>query len=97
MIQTEAPAHIAVKVCWISFTAMKKFETIFKRWNEALMEYSSLSNPDDTIRNKYMKASNNMIDFLSSVKSVYPKAHLHDCEEGTVNPVRVGSTVLGSY
>ena len=97
MIQTEAPAHIAVKICWISFTAMKKFETIFKRWNETLMEYSSLSNPDDTIRSKYVKASNNMIDFLSSVKSVYPKAHLHDCEEGTVNPVRLGSTVLGSY
>jgi hypothetical protein len=97
MIQTEAPAHIAVKVCWISFTAMKKFETIFKRWNEALMEYSSKTNPNTILKNKYMKASNDMIDFLSSVKSVYPKAHLHDCEEGTVNPVRLGSTVLGSY
>ena len=97
MIQTEAPAHIAVKVCWISFTAMKKFETVYKRWIEVLMEFSLHPYHDATIKNKYMKSSNDMIEFLTSVKSVYPKAHLHDCEEGTVNPVRLGSTVLGSY
>jgi hypothetical protein len=97
LIQTETPAHIAVKICWISFTAMKKFEVIFRKWNAALSDYKTELQPSEANKLKFMKINNELIEFLGNVKSKYPKAHLHDCEEGTVNPVRLGQTTLGSY
>lgn len=39
-----------------------------------------------------------VVILLSELRNTYPGATLHDCEEGgDLNPVRLGSTALGSY
>jgi hypothetical protein len=98
VVESESSAHIAVKVCWISFTSMKKFEDIFQEWLEALRDYAKDLKKDDDAKKLALKEANNkMIEFLKTVHSEYPEARLHDCEEGVTNPVRLGSTVLGSF
>lgn len=96
IMRTEAPAHISLKICWINFTSMKKFEKIFKNWLEAMQELRRDFIVDDESKmDDFREANNAMIDFLANVHSEYPEAHLHDCEEGESNPVLLGSTVLG--
>jgi hypothetical protein len=98
VMESESPAHIAVKVCWISFTSMKKFEDIFQEWLIALREYAEdLKKDDDAKKLNLKEANNKLVEFLKTVHSEYPEARLHDCDEGVTNPVRLGSTVLGSF
>lgn len=96
-IRREAPAHVHVKVCWISFIDMHRFEQAYMEWLKALKEYRKDQYPDDVRREVIRVASNNMIDVLDRLHSVYPEATLHDCAEGTTNPVRLGKTNLGSF
>lgn len=97
MIRTEAPAHLSLKICWINFTSMKKFETIFKKWLEALQDYESDIIANEMKKNALMNANNEMVVFLANINSEYPQALLHDCDEGMTNPVMLGSTALGGY
>src|SRR5699024_5270528 len=38
--EAESPAHTMIKVCWVNYTSMKKFEDIFKEWLNALRDYA---------------------------------------------------------
>ena len=97
-IRTEAPAHVSLKICWLNYTSMSQFETIYKEWLEALDAWGS-----DLFRNNFAKqtklreANNKMVSFLATVHSEYPEARLHDCETGVTNPVMLNNTVLGTF
>jgi hypothetical protein len=92
----EAPAHVHAKVCWLSFTAMQQFEQALKAWRNALKAYRKDQLPNNIRKEAIRKASNDMVTVLNNLHSVYPEATLHDCDEGTTNPVRLGNTNLGS-
>lgn len=98
VFEEETPAHIATKVCWLGYVSMKKFETIYIEWLTALKTYGIDLKKGNTIKMQQLKTANNkMIDFLKTVHSEYPVARLHDCETSVTNPVRLGTTVLGSF
>lgn len=93
-IREEAPAHMQVKVCWVSNETLREFETCYKEWVESLAAYSQ----DSIQLEAFMEANNNLIQKLAKLNSVYPKATLHDCEESDAdtNPVKLGKTILGT-
>jgi hypothetical protein len=96
--EAESPAHTMIKVCWVSYTSMKKFEDIFKEWLNALQKYArDLKKDNDAKKLALKEANNKMVDFLKDIHSEYPEARLHDCVDGTTNPVRLGRTILGSF
>ena len=42
-------------------------------------------------------ASHVLVHALADLRNTYPRATLHDCDEGSdFNPVRLGQTALGS-
>jgi uncharacterized protein YegP (UPF0339 family) len=96
-IRREAPAHVHVKVCWISFTKMYALENAYRAWLVALQDYRKGQEPDDARAGELRLRSNDLIAILDNLNSVYPEATLHDCVEGTTNPVKLGRTNLGSF
>ncbi|MCR9014584.1 hypothetical protein [Aquiflexum gelatinilyticum] len=93
-IREEAPAHIQLKVCWVSNEKLREFETSFKAWIKELASYKATGNNHAT----YQEANDRMLAILAKLNSVYPKATLHDCEESDAdkNPVMLGKTILGT-
>ena len=93
-IREEAPAHLQVKVCWVSNETLRDFETCYKKWVESLAAYSQ----DSLQLEAFMEANDRLIRKLAKLNSVYPKATLHDCEESDAdtNPVKLGKTILGT-
>jgi hypothetical protein len=89
-IRTETPAHIYVKICWVGFEDMKNFEEKYKAW---LIENAKES-PDEIELSKKLKE---LIEAMETLRSVYPEAVLHDCEESeSDNSVLLNHTILGT-
>ena len=97
MARTEAPAQCMVKICWVNNTLMNEFEIIYRDWLDALRDYESDLIFKVSKKDRLRESGNRMIDVLRKLHSEYPEAQLHDCEEGTSNPVLLGNTVLGTY
>src|SRR5690606_36196142 len=93
-IREEAPAHVHLKICWVSNEKLRECETRFQSWIAALGKFKESG--DNPI--SYQEANNRMLEILAKLNSVYPKATLHDCEEsdGDKNPVMLGKTILGT-
>ena len=93
-VREEAPAHIQVKVCWVSNNDLRIFESQYKRWLEALANFTKDSRQIQDFR----EANDHLIEIMTDLHSIYPKATLHDCEESDagVNPVMLGKTILGT-
>ena len=85
-----------VKVCWLSFTGMQKFETAYREYLEALKKMRQTQQPDQDVQDAYLKASNTMVQTMNNLHSVYPEAILHNCDESTREIVTLGHTSLGS-
>ncbi|WP_299885362.1 hypothetical protein [uncultured Lacinutrix sp.] len=87
-IRLETPAHLGVKICWVSEEQLQQFETDYCDW------LSELAKPiPDTLdlHNKLVQ----LIETFKNLKSVYPQATLHDCEDGDdENRVRLNSTII---
>ncbi len=86
----EAPAHLHVKICWVDNEAMLLFEQAFEKWLNALArpvrDHAELA-----------VAASQLITAMNEIRSVYPVATLHDCDESeNENPVVLGNTILGS-
>ena len=97
MARTEAPAHCMIKICWVNNLLMNEFEVIFKEWLDALKDYESDLLYKLSKKDRFRESNNKMIGVLKKLHSEYPEAQLHDCEEGTSNPVLLGNTVLGTF
>ncbi len=91
-IREQAPAHIHAKICWISQAQMALLDERHLAWRGALA-----ADPPDAAA--LQAASDDMVELLAALKSVYPSATLHDCsDEGDDgNTVRLGTTNLGMF
>jgi uncharacterized protein YegP (UPF0339 family) len=87
-IRREAPAHIAVKICWVKETELVAFE---KAWCEWLAELSKEEPQQPDLSHKLKK----VIDLFKDLNSVYPPASLHDCVDGNdENRVYLNQTII---
>ena len=91
LIRSETPAHIALKICWIDQDQMCVFEDSWKAWLEAHADPAF----DESERSNRLAQ---LIDIMESLRTVYPVARLHDCEDDNdFNPVLLDNTILGTY
>jgi len=95
-IREEAPAHVMLKVCWLSNELMREFEVAYKKWIEMLAAWSLDSQANAV---PFRDANDEMIEMLARLHSEYPLATLHDCNESKEgsNVVVLGKTVLGTF
>jgi hypothetical protein len=89
-LRQEAPAHVFLRICWISPCQMRAFETAYRSWLE------NLALGRDSCG--YTPALNALIDILFRLRNVYPEARLSPCEgtEEGAAPVILNQTVLGN-
>jgi hypothetical protein len=90
-IRYEAPAHVFLKICWISNRQMDEFEEKYKRW---LIE-NARETKDDAVLSD---ALNDLIGVLDDLRNVYPAGRLHDCEDSETleGSMILNNTILGS-
>ncbi|MEM8525029.1 MAG: hypothetical protein AAGG68_10315 [Bacteroidota bacterium] len=93
-LRREAPAHIYLRICWISGCQMQEFEQAYCAWLEAQRLGETSCNRTEAL--------NNLIDILSKLKNIYPEANLFACEgedtasDSIYNPIVLNHTVLGT-
>lgn len=88
-LRLETPAHMALKICWVSARQMRQFENAYKKWlQDNASEEGVCSRPTSL---------HNLISIMTRLKNVYPAATLHDCkDDGDQNPVILNYTILGT-
>lgn len=74
-IRQEVPAHLAVKICWVSDEQLEHFETLYCAW---LQELSADPPRELPLHQKLVQ----LMKELTELKNVYPSATLHDCVDG---------------
>ncbi|MGB3182882.1 MAG: hypothetical protein WBB45_15935 [Cyclobacteriaceae bacterium] len=89
-LRVEAPAHVYLKICWISCDQMAEFENRYKRW---LLERSR-PEPDAVV---VSSALADLLDILSRLRNIHPGGTLHDCEEDDTlqNSIILDNSALG--
>lgn len=92
-IRKEAPAHVALKICWVDVCQMEAFEAKYKTW---LKEKAAYYHNEASCN--FTQALNGLIEILTQLNNVYPEATLHDCQEGSSedNPLILNQTILGT-
>jgi hypothetical protein len=90
-LRREAPAHVYLKICWISHRQMTEFEICYERWTR---ELATLATGLD-----YGEALAELIEKLHSLVTVHPLARLHDCQEttGDAPMITLNNTNLGTF
>lgn len=88
VIREETPAHILPKICWISKEDMARLEKDYRDW---------IYLKADAERAQRKEKLSRFIETLFTIRNVYPKEHLHECEPGLEQPKFVlGLTALGT-
>lgn len=92
-LRTEAPAHVALKIAWVSLRSMRRFEQAYRTW----MNQLSLMHCEDQDCGQ-AQARNDLLQVLSELQSVYPVATLDGpATPGLIqNPIILNQTPLGS-
>ncbi len=89
-IRAEIPAHLGVKICWVSVNQLLEFEALYCDWLSELAKPT----PDDFQLHEKLK---DLLLLFENLKSVYPEARLHDCKDGDdSNRVFLGQTIISS-
>jgi hypothetical protein len=87
-IRTEVPAHLGVKICWVSKEQLLLFEQVYCDWLSELAK----EEPDPVQLHQKLGA---LLEVFIQLKSVYPKASLHDCVDGDdTNRVYLNQTII---
>ena len=87
-IRLEVPAHLGVKICWVSNDQLTEFEKLYCDWLAELAK----SEPDALALHTKLKA---LLLVFEQLKSVYPEARLHDCIDGNdSNRVFLDNTII---
>lgn len=87
-IRMEAPAHLGVKICWVSFEQLCEFQTVYCDWLKELAKQE----PDQAELHKKLI---NLLGVFRKLKKVYPQAALFDCADGNdENRVILGNTAV---
>jgi hypothetical protein len=87
-IREQAPAHLGLKICWVSSEQLIEFE---KRWCAFLKEKAKAETDAAELNTKLVA----LLSAFENLKSVYPDAYLHDCEDGDdQNRVFLDQTII---
>jgi len=87
-IRLEVPAHLGVKICWVSNEQLEEFEKLYCDWLAELAK----PEPDALALHTKLKA---LLLVFEQLKSVYPEARLHDCIDGDdSNRVFLDNTII---
>jgi hypothetical protein len=87
-IRLETPAHLALKICWVSTEQMETFQQVYCAWLAELAK----PEPDPVALRDRLEA---LMTVFVNLKSVYPPATLHDCVDGNEgNEVFLGQTII---
>jgi hypothetical protein len=70
-IRMESPAHLFVKICWVSNEQLVEFQDAYKDWLEVK---ASNSTDNDNVK------LNRFVNIFTALKSIYPVARLEDCK-----------------
>jgi hypothetical protein len=87
-IRKEVPAHLGVKICWVSDAQLLEFEKVYCTW------LAELAKPEPDALALHNKLKDLLLVF-EQLKSVYPEARLHDCVDGDdSNRVFLNHTII---
>ncbi|CTQ62739.1 hypothetical protein [Roseibium album] len=91
VIREECPAHIHPRICWVDNADMAALDAAHRAWREALATWPR----DDAL---LAGAAAELIEILDNLRTIYPPATLHDCDDGgDDNIVRLDETNLGFF
>lgn len=111
LLRLEAPAHIYLKICWISHCEMQEFEACYCDWLEQhaalpdsmtgelpLTSTVDLEEPLQSQMTNYSETLKQLIEKMHSLTTVFPMARLHDCQDdgGGEPPITLNNVSLGS-
>jgi hypothetical protein len=88
-LRANAPAHVALKICWIGMVQMYAYEETYLAFLKVLKQRETMDF-DKIIQNDsatYNKALSNFVKVINNLKNVYPPATLHDCENSERDPI----------
>ncbi len=87
-IRMETPAHLGLKICWVSKESLKEFGDLYCNW------LAELSKPEPNVLTLHNRLDA-LIKVFTNLNNVYPKATLHDCIDGNdSNRVFLGHTAI---
>jgi len=87
-IRMETPAHLGLKICWVSKESLKEFGSLYCKWLSELAK----PEPDAPTLRARLDA---LIKVFTNLNNVYPQATLHDCIDGNdSNRVLLGHTAI---
>ena len=90
-LRLEAPAHVLLKICWISPQHMEEYEEKFKKW---LIANNNLESTKQEISDRLR----GLIVTLDKMRNIYPVGTLYDPKEHETlkNTIILDNTMLGS-
>jgi hypothetical protein len=89
-IRMETPAHLGVKICWVSKEQLDEFGQVYCDW------LAELARPEPDPSDLHEKLVL-LMEVFKRLKNVYPQAALFDCVDGNdENRVMLGNTVITS-
>lgn len=80
-VRKEAPAHIFVKICWVSCMQMHEFQIAYKNWLELRAITPKDEAEKDSLAEPLKDATNAFIKILFELRNVHKVAKLHDCNK----------------
>ena len=87
-IRMETPAHLGLKICWVSKKDLADFGNLYCDW---LSEWAKPEPAQVPLHDKLVA----LLDMFRDMNSVYPPATLHDCIDGNDdNRVFLGHTAI---
>jgi hypothetical protein len=87
-IRMETPAHLGLKICWVSKKELAEFSHVYCSWLAELAK----PEPDAVTLHTRLDA---LIEVFTNLNNVYPQATLHDCIDGNDdNRVFLGNTAI---
>lgn len=90
-IREQTPAHIFVKICWISSEQFDELRPVYEAWKAALADRGELPEPS-----VYLDTLEPLIGVWKKLRSVYPPVHLYDCTETKdITPTVLDDSALG--
>ncbi len=105
-MREELPAHISMKICWVSPDQMFDFETYYFAFTDCLRVFSenNICYENSELNENYILSLNKLIEVINNLRNIYPPSYLVDCSdieiinnEITKHPVILGRSALKAY
>ncbi len=89
-LREECPAHVFLKICWVSNEQMMEVDRLWRAWVTRLRRLGVRAATRRREQEGLLRA-------LENLRSIHPPAVLHDCDDdGSTNVVRLDQTSLGT-